>query len=76
MLRSASQTSQIVVATQSVPLVDHVDHVDLIIVDRTDGTSTFHRPNPADLAAWLDDYSLGELWQKNILGGLPTREDG
>ncbi|WP_239381277.1 AAA family ATPase [Frankia sp. CIT1] len=76
MLRSASQTSQIVVATQSVPLVDHVDHVDLIIVDRTDGISTFHRPNPADLAAWLDDYSLGELWQKNILGGLPTREDG
>ncbi len=75
MMRSASQTSQIVVATQSVPLVDHVDLGDIIIVDRADGASTFRRPDPAGLAAWLNDYSLGELWQKNILGGLPARED-
>lgn len=76
MLRSASQRSQVVVATQSVPLVDHLNLDDIIIVDRADGASTFRRPDPDGLAAWLDDYSLGDLWQKNILGGLPTREDG
>jgi predicted ATPase len=75
MLRSASQTSQIVVATQSVGLLDHLDLGHIVIVDREDGSSTFRRPDKADLAAWLDDCSLGELWQQNILGGLPGREE-
>jgi hypothetical protein len=24
-----------------------------------------------DMSAWLDDYALGELWEKNILGARP-----
>ena len=43
---------------------------DIVVVDRGDNGSKFKRLNPAELAVWLeDDYSLGELWNKNILGG-------
>lgn len=44
---------------------------DLIVVDRKDGASTFTRPEPANLVDWLAEYSLGELWEKNLLGGGP-----
>jgi predicted ATPase len=74
LLRSASTRSQIVIATQSVPLVDQFDVADIVIVEREEGASIFHRPDPDRLAAWRNDYSLGELWQKNVLGGVPTRE--
>ena len=26
---------------------------------------------PQELEIWLDEYSLGEVWQKNIIGGSP-----
>ncbi|GLU47977.1 AAA family ATPase [Nocardiopsis ansamitocini] len=76
MLRAASQDSQVVVATQSVTLMDQFALDDLIVVERQDGASTFGRPNPERLQDWLDEYSLGELWQKNLLGGRPIPEGG
>jgi predicted ATPase len=76
MLKSASTRSQVVVATQSAPLVDQFDVGDVVVVEREDGGSVFHRPDPGQLAVWLEDYSLGELWQKNIFGGVPAREPG
>jgi hypothetical protein len=26
------------------------------------------------LSEWLQEYSLGELWQKNVLGARPSNE--
>jgi hypothetical protein len=40
-------------------------------VDRLDGQSIFRHLSQQDMAAWLDDYGLGELWEKNILGARP-----
>ncbi|MDQ7903288.1 AAA family ATPase [Phytohabitans sp. ZYX-F-186] len=74
MLRAASAESQVVVATQSVTLIDQLSLEDLIVVEREDGSSVFRRPSPDRLTAWLDEYSLGELWQKNLIGGRPRRE--
>jgi predicted ATPase len=65
---------QIIVSTQSAPLLNEFAPEDIIVVERTNGESTFRRLNSADLSAWLEEYTLGELWQKNILGGRP-RED-
>ena len=73
MLRSASEHSQIVVATQSAPLVDAFEPEDVIVVDREGRESRFRRLNGDDLRGWLTEYTLGELWQKNVLGGRPTR---
>jgi len=41
---------------------------DLVVVDRRDGASVFERPDPDRLSEWLADYSLGELWEKDLLG--------
>lgn len=73
MMKSASQQHQLIVSTQSVELVNEFDIEDLIVVDKQSGASTFTRPNADELADWLTEYSLGDLWKKNLLGGRPTR---
>ncbi|MGV2130023.1 AAA family ATPase [Agrobacterium vitis] len=71
LMKSVSETHQLIVSTQSVELVDCFDAEDLIVVDKRGGASTFKRPDPDELKDWLEDYSLGELWKKNLLGGRP-----
>ena len=73
LMKSAGVENQLIVSTQSVELVNEFDVEDLIVVDKRGGASTFTRPNPAALSAWIADFSLGELWKKNILGGRPGR---
>jgi predicted ATPase len=65
---------QIIISTQSAQLLNEFEPTDVVVVERTDGESTFRRLEPADLSEWLEDYTLGELWLKNLLGGRP-RED-
>lgn len=72
LMKSAAQKHQIIASTQSVELVNEFEADDLIVVDKEDGASTFKRPNAAALAEWLKDYSLGDLWKKNLLGGRPA----
>jgi len=76
MLRAASRESQVLLATQSVTLMNQFELNDLIVVERRDGASVFERPDPDRLSEWLADYSLGDLWEKNILGGRPQPERG
>jgi predicted ATPase len=73
MMRSASQFAQIVVSTQSVTLLDQFDPEDLLVVELREGATTIKRLEEGELSGWLEDYSLGELWEKNVLGGRPTR---
>jgi predicted ATPase len=74
LIQKASKRTQVIVSTQSAALIDHFEPEDIIVVERQKGESTFNRLNKADLKVWLDDYSLGELWQKNVFGGRPARE--
>ncbi|MBR0192815.1 MAG: AAA family ATPase [Thermoguttaceae bacterium] len=69
LLRTASQRMQIIVSTQSVSLVNQFSIDDLIVVERQNGASTFQRLKEEDFQAWLEEYSTGELWEKNVLGG-------
>ena len=71
LLRSASKRMQVVVSTQSVPLLNEFSLPDLIIVERENDETVFQRLNEQDFSTWLEDYSIGELWEKNILGGRP-----
>ncbi|HCS22377.1 MAG TPA: chromosome segregation protein SMC, partial [Rhodospirillaceae bacterium] len=43
----------------------------VIVVERREAASHFQRLDPAALAGWLEDYSLSELYDKNVLGGRP-----
>ena len=50
------------------------DVEDVIVVDRGENGSEFKRLNEEDLELWLEeDYALGDLWKKNILGGRLSR---
>lgn len=72
MMRAASKSAQLVVSTQSVTLLDALaEPEEVIVVERAGGQSTFQRLDPAALESWLGEYSLGELWEKNVLGGRP-----
>jgi predicted ATPase len=73
LMKSAADKHQLIVSTQSVELVNEFEADDLIVVDKHAGASVFKRPNGAELTEWLADYSLGELWKKNLLGGRPSR---
>ena len=71
LIRKASTRCQFVLATQSVSLVDRFDPEEIVRVEREGGASVLHRLDPEDLAEWLEEYSLGELWEKNVIGGRP-----
>lgn len=72
LLRSAAVETQVVVSTQSVQLINQFEPEDILVVDRKDRQSTFTRLSRSDLGLWLDDYGMGDLWEKNLLGGRPA----
>jgi predicted ATPase len=73
LMRQASSARQLIASTQSVDLVNELAPEDVVVVDRADGASTFHRVDADRLREWLEDYALGELWKMNVLGGRPAR---
>jgi predicted ATPase len=73
MLKEVAKTKQVIVSTQSVELLNYFEPQDVVVVERENDASTFKRLDAEDLADWLEDYSLGELWKRNILGGRPAR---
>ncbi|HNS20634.1 MAG TPA: AAA family ATPase [Sedimentisphaerales bacterium] len=72
LLKKAATQTQVIVSTQSAPLLDNFEAEDIVVVDRKDGASTFERLSSEKLQEWLKDFSLGELWQKNVIGGRPS----
>jgi predicted ATPase len=71
LIRAAATKSQVLLATQSVTLLDQFDASEVIVAERSNGESTFARLDEAALVEWKQEYSLGELWLKNVLGGRP-----
>lgn len=74
MLKEAAESKQVIVSTQSVELLNNFQPEDVVVVQREGDASVFKRLDAEELADWLtEDYSLGELWKRNVLGGRPTR---
>lgn len=73
LIRSTSKEKQVIISTQSVTLLNEFAPEDLIVSDRKAGSSVLRRLCADELKDWLADYTLGELWEKNILGGRPSR---
>lgn len=70
-IRSAGSGAQIIVSTQSALFLDYFEPKDVLVADRVDGATTFNRLNDERLSSWLEEYSLGQLWEKAELGGRP-----
>lgn len=71
LIRALSDKIQVIVATQSMPFVDCFDPSAIVIVDRENRSTTFRQLNEEDLEEWTEEYSLSDLWEKNVLGGRP-----
>jgi len=71
LFKKASHHTQVVVSTQSPLFLASFDPEDVIVVNREGKESQFVRPDSASLEVWLEEYSLGEVWEKNVIGGGP-----
>lgn len=85
LLQKVSSRSQIIISTQSVELLNFFEPDDVIVVEQESAQSArlveggpprprqsvFRRLDQAELSRWLEKYSLGDLWKKNVLGGRP-----
>jgi predicted ATPase len=71
LLQSAAKRTQVLISTQSVTLVNHFEPQDVVVVEREEGQSVFRRLDRAGMTSWLDEYGLGDLWEKNVIGGRP-----
>ncbi|MTI12402.1 AAA family ATPase [Sansalvadorimonas verongulae] len=74
LIQQASQRTQVIVASQSPILIDQFSIEDVVVVNRKGGASTFHRLSQSDFSQWLENYSVGELWTKNVIAGGPQYE--
>ena len=73
LFQAVSHHTQVLVSTQSSTLLDGFEPPDIVVVERNDKdeTTAFYRPDAEKLEEWLEDYSLGEVWEKNVIGGGP-----
>ncbi len=71
MIKAVSEESQIIISTQSPNFVNNFEVEDIVVVDRHNNQSVFKHLDKEDLDTWLEDYTLGDIWEKNIIGGQP-----
>ncbi len=74
LVKQTSTETQIILATQSSLFLDHFQPEDVLVADRVHGETRFTRLEGERLKDWLEDYSLGQLWEKNEFGGRPAPE--
>lgn len=74
LIQDAAKRTQIILATQSPNLLNEFSIEDIVIANRKDGKSTFERLNRKDFSSWLDSYSVGDLWTKNVIQGGTNHE--
>lgn len=71
MIKALSAERQVIVATQSPLLVDAFSLDEIVVLELRDGRTEVRRPEEQEYRSWLEEYTTGELWQKNLLGGRP-----
>jgi len=75
LIRSASERVQIICTTQSSDFLSEFEPSQVIVVDRESGATVFKRVDESKLQVWLEDeFTLGEIWKKNLIGGRPHRD--
>lgn len=74
LIHSAAETTQVIISTQSPTLLGHFEPEEIVVVNRQDGQTTFDRVDAERLATWLDEYTIAELWEKNVVAGGPVHE--
>ena len=71
LIKRAAEKKQIIISSQSVELINYFTPEDIIVVDRKNKETVFRRLKEEELGDWLQDYTLGEIWKSNLIGGRP-----
>jgi predicted ATPase len=71
LMSSVATRRQVIIATQSPAILDNFEPAHIVVAERDDGATRLRRLDQGELQGWLDDYSLSELYDKNVLGGRP-----
>lgn len=73
MVKKAKESTQVIMATQSPRLLDSFEYKDIVVAekDRETGCTMLNRLEEEEVKMWLEDYSLSQVWEKNIIGGQP-----
>ncbi len=71
-VKSVSETNQVICSTQSITFANHFEAKDFVVVDIIDGASTFKRVEESELEGWLNEFDMGDIWNKNLIGGRPS----
>ncbi|MEZ0296001.1 MAG: AAA family ATPase [Candidatus Methylacidiphilales bacterium] len=71
LVKEAAMRTQVIVSTQSPTFLNSFEPEDIIVVDRVNSSSRFRRLIAGELREWLDEYSLGDLVQKNVIEAGP-----
>lgn len=74
LIKMRKAKTQFILSTQSPTFADFFEPEDIVTVNRKDGATIFERLDNNSLKDWLEDYSLGELWRKNVIAGGPVHE--
>lgn len=71
LLLEKSKETQIVVTTHSSDFLDAFSSQpeSIMVCERIDNQTQFHRLDEVRLANWLSDYSLSKLWNSGEIGG-------
>ena len=69
--KATSGNAQLIFGTQSSVFLDHFEPEDVVVVNSRSGMSEFQRLTTEELEEWRADYTLGEIWEKNVVGGGP-----
>ena len=72
LVKQTAATTQVILSTQSPFLLDHFEPDDVLVAERIEGGTSIRRLETDSLKEWLENYSLGQLWEKNEFGGRPT----
>lgn len=74
MIKDASRHAQVIIATQSKDLVDHFDMDDISVVEMDKDTlsTSATQLSEEEYRLWLEEYTVSELWDKNVIGGRPV----
>lgn len=71
LVKVASKENQVICSTQSISFANNFQAEDFIVVDQENGVSNFRRLDSTKLEHWLEDYAMGEIWSKNLIGRRP-----
>jgi predicted ATPase len=71
LIQTVSSHCQVFIATQSISLVNNFELDDLVVIERKGRSSEYKRPDSENLKSYLEEFSTGQIWEKNIIGGRP-----